>query len=351
MESAEDFLQNSIPSFLYSLELWLETGTTVDVGSSIVNQIPVLKAELEQHVENFCRVYENKYETEVLQTFEHETGNFEDEAEETYKDWSDWAVPSLRAFCRQDGKYSTPKHTADWNAQLAEPVPDALNGAWRRLRSKTFEVVDALIGALEGSLNGYIKAAEGKECLQLSIAALTCLDAYRPKRFIENLRHTKNTLAHRVQSLVDPFKRDLDNCMKRSMGNNEVSYVGTYMHTRYQDCLDISGKGAKLRMLGVLNTGIRGLYQAIHEELAKDFQKLKEDLRASALERIHEVTNAIESDIRNMSQAREELQLLLKHPDLIDDLRRALDRANKDYIQIDEYAKGPREAFRNQTWR
>ncbi|KAK8214110.1 hypothetical protein IWZ01DRAFT_567910 [Phyllosticta capitalensis] len=235
-------------------------------------------------------------------------------ADKHIEKWATWNDGTYKAVCRRLGVFKSKAYgDIDWNTDLLKPVVRDLKDdlgkcdeASIALSGKLCEEFEILVNKLKTDLEG--------------AAGPSVLDT-----FFSTLGHTKAELFKLAEKAGEKLEQDLED-IREKITNTYIPRVNYFIKSltpTYEECADISGKGAHKRRIAKFNDTIKnsrkGPYTAITTGAQKDVKKLfskhSEDLAQDVLalfEHVHEVfsTNfsTTEDDTPQAKAIREKLR-------------------------------------------
>ncbi|PGH23258.1 hypothetical protein AJ80_02674 [Polytolypa hystricis UAMH7299] len=334
--SANNFLQNSLPSLVRSLQLWHDSGmedgsqpllqlvstTALREVSKLCNRengIDLLERDLPKNLRSH-------YKDTILRSFRNGKRTINANAINSCLKWRSLHHSTYMACCRRNGTYHSP--TAGymcWNTDLIECMNTFTETPWDTLDDKSEDEFIGLEAGLSSFLHGIYELAQ---------VNVSYVDANAPRPFLRNIQSRQRIIQQVIEEAAESY---MTSKVKRdAAGGHATSFIREQMIPAYQHCARDSGGGVIARSQSHMLDHLRN--EDIFNLICKNAKRLLNGELTDIVSFIHNqievICNDIDNDLASILTA--DVSLREKYPDFFESLNRVLEWAGTAVGQWEE---------------
>ncbi|KAK2743243.1 hypothetical protein FQN57_004932 [Myotisia sp. PD_48] len=320
--AVSNFLNNALPSLIYSLEVWFDAATKAD---SHITHKPVDTINIQEKIAHFRRVWAESLqrvrEETISKTFRLGHYSFQQAGVEACETWESFHHSSYRAWCAHNGTHTTEKQGYRcWNSELIDEMTSTLEESW-----------ETLFGVAESGFGCWTK--EIKDAIEEISHKLRDADA--PESLLDLLRARKRTIQASIEERREQYMSALGHIHRDASTGNSTSLIVKQMRPAYLKCIADSGRGVDERrkklIYGHVSHG--GIYRSMYRDITSAMESLDESTRSQLASDIEAIKEKIEVDLSSFQTV--DRTLAEKDPNLFDELKRILPWARSFIEQLD----------------
>ncbi|KAF2710421.1 hypothetical protein K504DRAFT_405554 [Pleomassaria siparia CBS 279.74] len=289
IRAAKEYIQEEIPAFLGSVQLWVEAGAgngSAERKQQILEAMSAVDQELDKLTSPVSRI--NSISHSVNSKFDNQIGAYMRDraarwgagAHDASRDWQQWHHASFSAFCRNYGEhYTRTIGSKCWNGEAMSTMKEDLYSQWVNL---------------ERSLPAYLEQTNVfiESCFIRVINTLKKIpnadDGARAgiRTLIATFRHRRHLLSYDFENITDDFRAQISAVQTDALSPIRTSIIGTLMENKYKRANREYGSGSDRRRKDIITDGFSS-------------PALFNDHRRRFKERFVHVSNELETKIRN----------------------------------------------------
>ncbi|KAK2825704.1 hypothetical protein FQN49_007451, partial [Arthroderma sp. PD_2] len=325
--SANNYLTNSLPALVHSLELWVESGTN-PATQSLRNQVntEALVQITNRAKDDWQDFLSEQTEDLISRPFRVHRGDITASGVEACVSWNRMQHQSYRAWCHHNGSWKTPVVGARcWNSELISRMTEVMEDGWEDLDDATINSFAAWGDSIAGSMNEIEQQIRGNIPTLLSGVVLIAEQDIDATSFLLPLiRARKREAKAAFVDVCDKYMTEFRRIKMAATGGHKLSFIVEQMLPAYHECAGDSGNGvwerSKICLYDYISPGT--IYSGVHRKINSQLDQLTANTAEALVEILDGIREEIDGDFESVEVADESLSE--KDPALFEELARVL---------------------------
>ncbi|OJD13291.1 hypothetical protein AJ78_06233 [Emergomyces pasteurianus Ep9510] len=309
--SAHNFLHNSLPSLVRSLDLWYESGR--ENGSQpLLNTVST--AELREQIDAIEDTFSALFSLGTVSlSYSQNRNRIIAAASAACQDWDRMAFRSLEsyaAWCRHNGTYGTKAiEFKCWNSELISPLAVALRDSWDSLDQEYEDSFSTFRGIISGLMHQIRQTARG---------------ARAPQSFLSNILSRERAALHILDEQYHSYRDSFRSLKRDATGGHNTSFIVDEMVPTYKACARDSGTGVHARIRRLIHQHVddKDALNMVYRAIKVEHARLVRDMTLIVQIQLGRICDDIQNDLIAIHAA--DTSLLERYPIFFHDLSQVL---------------------------